>query len=383
MPKTTTHIAAMTPDNDGRLQRLALSQMQGINIRTWRMLLEKTGDAATLFNYPTDEIRQATGLKSGHWNDEVRTRLLEAARNEAAFMDRSGVGSLCVDSDAGYPMRLAQCDDAPALIYTLGRCDLNAPHLVAVVGTRHATAAGSEFAARLIEDLAARIEGLVVVSGLAYGIDIAAHKAALKAGVPTVGVLAHPLNTLYPAEHRDYARRIVNGDGMLITEYSTNRPIHRGNFLARNRIVAGLCDVTVVVESDERGGAMSTARCARSYDREVCAVPGRVSDRYSRGCNMLIANNTAQLITCADDLIAFMGWKTRPTEGTQQTLALTLSADEQTVYDAIETDPTQTVNELCMATAMPYSRITGILFQLEMAGHIVSVPGNRFAIVSR
>lgn len=246
------------------------------------------------------------------------------------------------------------------------------------------TAYGADFAGRLVQDLADKIDDLLVVSGLAYGIDICAHRAALSAKVPTGAVLAHGLNTIYPADHRGEAARIVREGGFLLTEYRTDSHMHRGNFLARNRIVAALADATVVVESDSHGGAMSTARIAAAYNREVFALPGRVSDPYSRGTNSLIASQHAMMIRDADDLIEAMGWKARASEGTQQTFEFTPPPPEQQqILDFIKERPQATVNDMCVALGKPYAKLSALLFEMEIDDVLVSLPGGRFALPAK
>jgi DNA processing protein len=254
--------------------------------------------------------------------------------------------------------------------------------MIAIVGTRHATAYGVEFVNRLVKNLAEQLDDLVIVSGLAYGIDIAAHRAALTEGVPTAAVLAHGLNTIYPADHRSAAKRIIGEGGMLITEYKSSSATHKGNFLARNRIVAGLCDAVIVVESDSRGGAMSTARIADAYNREVMAVPGRVSDTYSRGCNELIANRTASIIRDAEDVMNIMGWSAKPKAGTQKEMFADITPTEQKIIDYISANPDATVNEICVGLSMPYSQLSSELFEMEMKDQIIVLPGGKYGVIA-
>lgn len=360
--------------------RLAFAMLRGLNRATASSLLAKVGTEENFFTADEASLRALTLLNSDILTRAYRDGILETARRENAFISGSDITVRYFNDDT-YPHRLAQCDDAPAALFTLGGCDLDAAHIISVVGTRHATVYGTETASRIVAELAEKIDDLVVVSGLAYGIDIAAHRAALQAGVPTVAVLAHPLNTIYPPEHRSIAARMASGSGALITEYTTDRKIHRGNFLARNRIIASLADATIVVESDNRGGAMSTARMALAYNREVFAVPGRIGDKYSRGCNSLIASDTAHIYTTADDLIDILGWTRRETQGQQKTLALELTEDQQQLLALISQHPEYTVNDIIVALGKPYSALTDLLFQLEMADLIVAVPGGRYAAV--
>lgn len=331
------------------------------------------------FEQDAHALAAATGVKTEFFDKSRRTAALRSAETEAGFISANKIKAIFA-SDGNYPQRLRECDDAPAMLYTLGDADADCTHVISIVGTRHATAYGIDFTARLVKDLAEALgpENLLIVSGLAYGIDVAAHRAALSAGTPTTAVLAHGLNTIYPADHRATATQIVRDGGSLLTEYRSTDAIHRGNFLARNRIVAGLADVTVVVESAVKGGALSTARMASAYNREVMALPGRVSDTYSCGCNALIADNVAMMLRDAGDLIDAMGWQRCPAEGTQTELPIELSDDQRAVLDLIERRPEATVNDMCVALSMPYSRLSALLFEMEMDDLIIPVPGGRY-----
>lgn len=360
--------------------RTAISLVPGLNSKLVSQLIERCHSEKDFMLGEDALIRDITGSTNRAFLRQRRFENVIAGAKERQWTDDNGIARLyCLDEN--YPNRLSQCDDGPVMLYKLGNCNLDAAHMVAIVGTRHADAYGIEFTRRLVEDLGNKVDDLVIVSGLAYGIDIAAHRAALANGIRTVAVTANPLNTVYPAEHRGTASQIVRDGGAMITEYATCTTVHRGNFLARNRIIAGICDATVVVQSGTRGGAMTTARIAAAYDREVMAVPGRVTDKYSEGTNRLVANNTARLITGADDLIDIMGWPVRETEGHQRSLFVELSAEAQSVVDLIKEHPELTVNDLCAHLDIPYPRLADILFQLEMDNVITAIPGNRFAYI--
>ena len=360
--------------------RVALSLVPGLNRKSVSQLLERCHTEKDFILGEDAFVRDITGSSNRALSRQSRLEHLRDGARERQWTDDNDIKRLfCLDDD--FPQRLAQCDDGPVILYKLGKCDLDAAHMVAIVGTRHADTYGVEFTRRLVEDLGNKVDDLVIVSGLAYGIDVAAHRAALAGDIRTVAVTANPLNTVYPAEHRGTASQIIRKGGAMITEYATCTTVHRGNFLARNRIIAGLCDVTVVVESGIRGGAMSTARIAAAYDREVMAVPGRVNYEYSEGTTRLIANTTARLITCADDLIDIMGWPVRETEGRQRSLFVELSAEAKSVTDLIKEHPELTVNDICARLGIPYPRLSDILFQLEMDNVITAIPGNRFAYI--
>lgn len=369
------------PDyTDSLLLQIAISKAKGVHAGTLRQLMERIGALSDLFTMTRAELTNLTGITSDLFNETYRRSLLDEAEKEATFVRKNNIDALFLDTDS-YPTRLTNCDDAPTMLYKLGSCDPDSRYMIGIVGTRHATRYGADFTNQLVKDLASKLDRPVIVSGLAYGIDVAAHRAALEAGIPTIGVLAHALNTIYPADHRSVAARMTSTGGALITEYPSSSRIHRSNFLARNRIVAGLCDCIVVVESDFKGGSMSTARTAMHYNRDVFAVPGRVNDRYSRGTNMLISNHTAMLIQNADDLIEQMGW-TAVTSRTPEapTLFRALTEEEQQIIDFVRDNPDLTVNDICVNLNKSYAMLSDILFQLEMDEVIATLPGGRIAV---
>ena len=304
------------------------------------------------------------------------------AREEFDFARAHNVRMLWSGDLDAYPRRLLSSPDAPAMLYALGGCNLDAAHTVAIVGTRRSTAYGNEMARRIVESLAAHCgRDVVIVSGLAYGIDIAAHKAALDAVLPTVGVVAHPLNTLYPAEHREWASKMIEAGGAVVSEYPTVTTEYQGRntFLARNRIIAALSDITIVIESDVRGGSLSTARHARRYGRPVYAVPGRITDRGSAGCNALIANGNATAIADVDAFVAALGWgSATPGKYVQRELTLDIDPEHARMLDIINQHPAYTVNDLCAATSKTYADVVNTLFGMEMAGLITALPGGRY-----
>lgn len=373
----------MTSADHSLKTRIALSMLKGINLSTAGRLLGLIDTPERFFELSESQLRMLTGLDSKATDDTQRARLLQLADKESDFVRTKSITTMfCGDSN--YPARLSDCDDAPAMLYACGdREALDRPQSIAVVGTRHATPYGLDFTSRLVADLAEALDRPLIVSGLAYGIDIAAHRAALDAGTPTVAVVAHGLNTIYPAEHRQTAAKIVSSGGALVTEYTSSSPIHRSNFLARNRIVAALADVTVVVESDVRGGAMSTARIASAYNREVMALPGRTIDTYSRGCNELIAKETARIIRSADDLINLMGWMPRKRSNPQKEIVFELTDEQSRIIDFITSHPEATVNDMCAALHTPYSVLSATLFEMEMSNLIMTLPGGHFVVIAR
>lgn len=361
--------------------KIAFSAYRGICKATATALAARGVGPVEFFSLDARTLAALTGLKSDFFDDSRRETALDTARKEYDFIRTNNIcAAFYTDDD--YPLRLQDCEDAPVMLYRIGTDVSGYRHVVSVVGTRHATPYGIGFTDRLIKDLASGLDGeLLIVSGLAYGIDVAAHKAALREGVPTGAVMAHGLNTIYPADHRGVAARMIRQGGFLCTEYRVSDRIHKGNFLARNRIVAGLCDVLVVVESDLRGGAMATARIAGEYNREVMAVPGRVGDTYSRGCNNLIATSSAAMIRDASDLVGLLGWETRKPEGVQKELAIELTPQQQSILDFIKSNPDATVNDMCARLGIPYARLSSALFEMEMSDIVMSLPGGKYTPV--
>lgn len=360
--------------------RIAFSRIKGMTVEAARHIIDVLGSEEALFKLDLREIERLTGLGSRNFNPAMRNELLAHARNETAFVGGHGIRCLYFTDD-DYPRRLLECEDAPLLLYAKGDCDLNARHAVGIVGTRNATLYGVNFINRLVDELAARLDSLLIVSGLALGCDIAAHRRAMAAGIPTAGIVAHGLDTIYPAENRDDAARMARGAGTILTDYPSNTRPFRGNFLARNRIVAGMVDCLVVAESAaDHGGALHTARLAREYNREVFALPGRTSDHYSGGCNKLIRRQIAMLCGGADDLMDTMGWAGKPVEGDQPQLFRELSPDEQSVIDYLTRNGEGQINTLTAHTGIPVGRLMGMLMELEMDGLVMAVPGSRYRL---
>lgn len=307
------------------------------------------------------------------------------AESELEYCLRNGIEIICY-GDERYPRRLAERDDAPLVMFYKGTADLNPRRVVSVVGTRHATAEGQDNIMRLMKSLAGMCPGLLVVSGLAYGVDISAHRAALDNRLDTVAVLAHGLDNLYPPAHRETANRMTEQGGLL-TEYFTHTNADKLNFLQRNRIVAGMSDATIVVESASHGGALVTARLAGECDRAVFAFPGRATDKYSEGCNRLIRDGKARLITSGADFMDLMGWQSESVlakargVGIERSLFPEYTAEEQLVVNELEKDNDRHVNTLAAATSLPMGKLSSALFSLEMKGVIRCLAGGVYHII--
>ena len=289
---------------DKRIYQIGLTMIEGVGDVLARHLLEVLGDAEAVFVEKPHLLEKVPGIGKTIATKERRDKALSLAEKELAFVEKNHI-ALYFLTDADYPKRLFECPDAPVLFYFKGNADLNAARVISVVGTRRATAYGQEQTEHLLNELSRSFPDLLVVSGLAYGIDICAHRSALKCQLPTVGVLAHGLDRIYPPVHRATAVEML-AHGGLLTDFPMDTNPDRQNFVRRNRIVAGLADAIIVVESAEKGGSLITADLALSYGRDIFTFPGRVTDPRSKGCNALIRQNKAGLITCAEDLILSM-----------------------------------------------------------------------------
>lgn len=339
-------------------------------------------DAETFFTLPDAELHALTGTRKGvDFGMYRREEALVRAARELEFMERHGIRMLYLHDD-DYPQRLAEISNPPKVLFVLGDPGfVTTGHILSIVGTRRCTQAGMDFCRRFVEELGPMFPDLWVMSGLAYGIDSVAHMASLGTGRPTGAVLAHGLDTIYPAAHRNLAKDIIAHGGALISEYPTKVTPYRSRFLERNRIVAALADATVVVESEIKGGAMSTANTAFSFSREVFAVPGRPSDTMSSGCNHLIRKNKARMLTTVSDFMEDMDW--RPSgiklDPMQRCLFPELSGDPKTVYDCIrfQREPL-TPDAIHSATALPIAKVMAALGELEFDGIVCRLPGNRY-----
>ncbi|MDE7154211.1 MAG: DNA-processing protein DprA [Muribaculaceae bacterium] len=345
-----------------------------------RQLLEKISPEQ-FFMLDKPDLLQLFGSESRLFDKSLRLSALRDAEAELEWLRKNNVTPLCFTSP-GYPRRLLECDDSPVVLFVCGKPDLNVEHVISIVGTRRSTPYGVGFVDRLVDDLASKISGMLIVSGLAYGIDVTAHNAALRNNIPTVGVLAHGLSQIYPSQHRNVAKQMIQSNGGLLTDYFHDAPIHQGNFLARNRIVAAMSDATIVAESAKKGGAMFTARLASDYGRDVFALPGRTSDTYSEGCNRLIANNVASLFTSADDLLAAMMWKADKEEGGQQELfeRKNLSENEQKVIDLINILGEVDTGAVAKALTLTIPQAMILISDMEFDGHIVAYPGGTYRL---
>ncbi len=362
-------------NEEEQLLTLALGHLRGLTQQMALHLYRHYGSATAVFRH-AEALEPKVRATLGNAAEALRR-----AESELEFCAKKGIRVRCL-ADADYPQRLRECPDPPLCLFQYGPADLNARHIVAVVGTRRITEYGKDLCARFCEDLSRLVPGVLVVSGLAYGVDIHAHRAALANGLPTLAVLAHGLDRIYPTLHRDTARQMLEQGG-LVTEYYTGTIPDKGNFVRRNRIVAGLSDAAVIVESADHGGALITARLAQDYNREIFAFPGRTSDPYSAGCNALIRNNGAALITSAADLAEALRWGSGPqgAQPVQRELFPTLSPDEEKICGLLAQTESQSVNQLALAANLPVHVVSAALFELELQGLVRELAGGRFRLL--
>ena len=361
---------------------MAFASVPNMNIDLAKKFLDVIPSEKDFFTISQKELQSITNSRSKVLSMAYRQGKLEEARKEVEFIKRNKITATYF-TDPNYPLRLLNTPDAPSIVYSMGNCDLNAKHIISIVGTRHATIYGRNFVNHFVEDVAANLDDAIIVSGLAYGIDIAAHEACLKHNVPTIAVLAHGLNTIYPSQHRQYAADIVHRNGAILTEYTTQASVNKGNFVARNRIVAGLSDCTLVVESAEHGGALITANIAQGYSRDVFAVPGKVNDEFSSGCNKLIRANCAQLATCLDDVIEAMGWtkKQEAQAPRQKSLFPETTKEEDEVIALLKTqEAPMHINTITQSLGKPVYKLLSTLVNLEFKGIVVSCAGSRYTL---
>lgn len=368
------------------LYAIALTRISYFNIATCLQLYRKLGSATAIMenrNNIKDVISDASP-RLVHALSDV-SEALHRAEAELEFDNAHAIRPLAMACD-DYPERLRDCDDAPIVLFYRGNADLNQRRIVSIVGTRHCTAYGQDILTKFCQDLKELCPDVLIVSGLAYGVDICAHRNALRNGFDTIGVLAHGLDMLYPSAHRDTAKDMLSHGGLL-TEFLTNTNPDKMNFVRRNRIVAGIADATIVVESAARGGSLITADIAQSYARDVFTFPGNVNSTYSEGCNNLIRDNKAALITCAEDFVKAMGWeqdnqvKEARAKGIERQLFPELTAEETRIVELLQRNNDLQLNIIAVQTGLPIGNISALLFSLELKGVIKLYAGGVYHLL--
>lgn len=369
--------------DEEKIYSIALTLVPGIGHIGAKKLVDKMKGATDVFRLRKELPELVPGTRQRTVEALESSQVFTRAQQEYDYVLKNNISCLTYWDDR-YPSRLRECEDAPIVLYYRGNADLNQLHVVNLVGTRHATEYGTQICATFIRDLKEICPDVLVVSGLAYGIDIHAHRESLANGVATVAVLAHGLDRIYPYLHRDTAQQMLENGGLL-TEYMTGTAPDRQNFVSRNRIVAGMCDATIVVESAQKGGSLITADIAESYHRDCFAFPGRISDEYSKGCNQLIRDNKASVLLSAEDLVKALSWDSqlsaKKRENVQRCLFVELSDEQQAVVDVLNRMGNMQINALVVETNIPIHKMTGLLFELEMKGVVRALAGGVYQLL--
>jgi DNA processing protein len=354
--------------------KIALSFLHGIGPRKAFHLISKVGNIEGIFLESVRTLHHLTGISKNLLGDLRREKALLLADKQIEYAEKNG-WNIHYFLDSNYPRRLKQAQDAPIILYSIGQFEINPLRSIAVVGTRNASSYGRSLCEELIE----RIEntGVQVISGLAYGIDICAHRACLQRQIQTIGILGHGLDRLYPSSHGRTAKAMLENGG-LATEFIPGTLPDRENFPMRNRIVAGMADATVVIESQRKGGSLITAELANDYNRDVFAYPGNVGIKNAEGCNYLIASDKAHLITCGEDLLTKMGWS--DIKSRQTNISYELSESERNICIYLEENGLRHIDEIAIETNTPISKLHSILLQLELKGVIKTTSGSRFRL---
>lgn len=357
---------------------LALLKVDGVGDVMAKKLLTQFGNAELIFKTKMNQIAAIDGVGSALLKNMRDKTVFEKANKELEFIKANTV-DVTFFQDTDYPDRLKHCFDAPVLIFSAGNINLKNRKIISIVGTRQITSYGTDFCRSLIEDLAPL--NPVIVSGFAYGVDIVAHQLAMENNLQTIGVLAHGLNQIYPKTHKKYIARMEENGGFITEFWSSSNP-DRENFVRRNRIVAGISEATIVIESADRGGSLITANIANDYNRDVFAVPGRTTDVYSMGCNNLIKTQKANVLTCAADLVYILNWDIESKgKSVQKQLFVELEADEQKIYDFLLKNGKELLDTIALSCDFPIYKISGILLNMELKGVVRPLPGKLFEAI--
>jgi len=358
---------------------LALLKVEGVGDIVAKKLINHCGSAEAVFNAKPNQLKSIDGIGSVLLHNLKDKTVFEKAQQELKYIESENIKVLYYQ-DANYPDRLKHCIDGPVLLFASGNMNFENRKMISIVGTRQITSYGMDICKKLIEDLA--VFNPIIVSGFAYGVDIVAHQVAMENKLQTIGVLAHGLNQIYPKTHKKYVAKMEENGGFLTEFWSHSNP-DKENFVRRNRIVAGMSEATIVIESAEKGGSLITAIIANDYNRDVFAVPGRISDKYSQGCNNLIKTQRANLLTSAADLVYILNWEleTKETKSVQKQLFVSLDEEEQKVYDYLQKNGKQLLDVIALECDFPIFRISSILLNMELKGVIRPLPGKLFEAI--
>lgn len=357
---------------------MALLRVEGVGDIMAKKLLTHFGSAEAVLSAKSSQLTAIDGVGCVLLKNLKDKSIFEKANQELRFIQCNGIDVLHFQEE-NYPDRLKHCIDGPVLLFASGNMNLKAKKIISIVGTRQITSYGTEFCRKLIEDLAPLDP--IIVSGFAYGVDILAHQLAMDNGLQTIGVVAHGLNQIYPKPHKRYVAKMEQNGGFMTEFWSTSNP-DKENFVRRNRIVAGMTEATIVIESADRGGSLITANIANDYNRDVFAVPGRTTDKYSQGCNNLIKTQKANVLTSAADLIYILNWDIeKESKPVQKQLFVTLDDDEQKVYDYLLKTGKELMDIIALHCDFPIYRISGLLLNMELKGVIRPLPGKLFEAI--
>ena len=357
---------------------LALQRIEGVGDIMAKKLLAHFGTAEAVFNTKVSQLAGIDGVGSVLLKNLRDKLVFEKATQELEFIKANEINAVYF-LDEEYPERLKHCIDGPLLLFTSGNINLKNRRIISIVGTRQITSYGTEFCRKLIEDLAPLDP--IIVSGFAYGVDIVAHQLAMEHNLQTIGVVAHGLNQIYPKTHKKYVAKVEQNGGFMTEFWSSSNP-DKENFVKRNRIVAGMSEATIVIESADRGGSLITANMANDYNRDVFAVPGRVTDKYSQGCNNLIKTQKANVLTTAADLIYILNWDIqKESKPVQKQLFVSLDEDEQKVYDYLLKTGKELMDIIALRCDFPIYKISGMLLNMELKGVIRPLPGKLFEAI--
>lgn len=357
---------------------LALLRTEGIGDAFAKKLLDYFGSATTIFSTSEKDFKNIQRLPQNVIKRIVEKSSFKETEKEIAFIEKQNLKTYFFEND-DYPEKLKHCPDAPIVLFSTGNFDLNNRKILSIVGTRQITSYGTSFCKKLIEDLTEI--NPIIVSGFALGTDITAHLSAIENGLQTVGVLAHGFDRIYPPSHKKYVRQMEENGGFL-TEFWSGSVPEKENFVKRNRIVAGISDATIVIESASKGGSLITANLANDYSREVFAVPGKTTDKYSEGCNNLIKTQRANLLTSVDDILYMLNWdsKSKKEKTIQKQLFLELNPEEQKIYDYLHKNGKELLDIIAKECEIPVYKTASVLFDLEMKGITRPLPGKMFEI---
>ena len=357
------------------LYQIAATLIPGIGDISGKRFVSYCGSAEAVFKENRKSLKKINGIREVTIDALCHPKdILKRAEQEVTFIEKNGIKPLFYQ-DADYPRRLLQCDDSPLMLYYKGNANLNAHRVVAIVGTRNITDYGKEVCTQLVNDLVD--EHVLVVSGLAYGVDTVAHRTSVKAGIPTVGVLGNGFQQIYPAANKKLASEML-GNGGLLTECMSGTLPDRENFPRRNRIIAGMADAVIVIESALKGGSLITADLANSYNRDVFAYPGKVMDLYSQGCNYLIRTSRAHLMESVADLRYVMRWERRQLEERQTSILREFSEEERRIMDCFDEQTIVGLDDLIVKTDLPTTKLASLLLNLEFDGILKALPGKRY-----